>query len=319
MQGVFLDRGSLRPEDLAWESLESALPQWRFLQETPPGAVAQCIADAEVVVSNKLMLDAASLHAAPRLRLVCIAATGTNNVDLAAAQARGIAVCNVRGYATPSVVQHVFALMLALSGRLLDYDRAVRRGDWQRAAYFALLDFPITELAGRTLGIVGYGELGRAVASVASALGMSVKIAALPGRSYDGVPARVPWDQLLEQVDVLSLHCPLTPDTRDLLDAAALARLKRGALLINTARGGLIDEPALAAALRRGQLGGAGIDVLSVEPPVNGNPLLVADIPNLIVTPHIAWASRASRQRLVEELALNIRAFRAGVPRNLVS
>jgi len=226
-------------------------------------------------------------------------------------------VCNVRGYATPAVVQHVFALILALRTRLVDYRRAVADGRWQRSPHFCLLDYPIRELTGSKLGIVGYGELGKAVARVAEAFGMQVLISQRPGGPER--PGRLPLHELLHQVDILSLHCPLTPQTQGLIGGEALKLMRPDALLINAARGGIVDEAALASALRAGRLGGAGIDVLTEEPPLRGSPLLETGVPNLIVTPHIAWASRESRQRLVDEVARNIQAFLAGRPRNLVS
>jgi glycerate dehydrogenase len=317
MRGVFLDRDTIDTGDLDWSGLESAVSVWRQYGNTSADEVAGRISDADLVVANKVVLTGELLAAAPQLRLICAAATGTNHIDVAAANRRGITVCNVRAYATASVVQHVFMLMIALAARFNDYRAAVAEGRWQQAAHFCLLDFPIREIAGKTLGIVGYGELGRAVARVAEAFGMDVLVAQRAGSPpRDG---RVALDELLRRVDVLSLHCPLTPETRGLIGSRELAMMKPDALLINTARGGIVDEPALAAALRAGRLGGAGVDVLSVEPPAEGNPLLAPDIPNLIVTPHIAWASRESRQRLVEEIAKNIRAFAAGEARNVVS
>ena len=317
MPGVFLDRDSLDRHDLDLSLLQATLPEWRIYGTTAADETAARIANAEVVVSNKVLLDEAVLAQAPRLKLIAIAATGTNNVDLEAAARRGISVCNIRAYATPSVVQHVFALLLSLTRRLDDYQQAVRHGRWQQSDQFCLLDYPIRELGGLTLGIVGYGELGRAVAEVADkAFGMRILIAQRPGAPAR--PGRIGLHELLPQVDVLSLHCPLTETTRRLIGAAELALMKPGALLINTARGGLVDEPALAAALRESRLGGAGIDVLETEPPTTESPLLSGDIPNLIVTPHIAWASREARQRLADQLAENIRAFFAGTPQNLV-
>lgn len=316
MLGVFLDRDTVDRGDLDLAALLGALPDWRLHTYTQPEQLAERLARATVVVSNKVRLDAEAFAAAPELRLVCVAATGTNNIDLEAAQRRGITVCNVRGYATPSVVQHVYALILALTTRLPEYQRDVAAGRWQDSPYFCLLDHPIRELNGLTLGIVGYGELGSAVARVAPAFGMRVLIAQRPGGEPQ--PERLPLDALLPQVDILSLHCPLTPQTRGLLGARELALMKADALLINTARGGLVDEAALANALRAGRLGGAGIDVLAEEPPSDGSPLLARDIPRLIVTPHIAWASREARQRVFDEIAANIRAFHAGTPRNVV-
>jgi glycerate dehydrogenase len=319
MQGVFLDRDSLDLRDLDFARLESALPQWRMYPHTGAVEVAERLEGATVVISNKVMLDAAALQAAGSLKLVCVAATGTNNVDLEAAKALGITVCNARAYGTASVVQHVFSLITALSNNLLTYDRAVREGRWQHSQQFCLMDYPIRELAGLTLGVVGYGELGRATAGLAEAFGMQVLIAARPGEAPDTRPGRVPLEALLERADVISLHCPLTEQTRGLIGAAELARMKPDALLINTARGGLVDEQALADALRARRLGGAGFDVLSVEPPGQGNPLLQADIPNLILTPHMAWASRGSRQRLLDQVADNIVAFLEGRPQNKVA
>lgn len=318
MNGVFLDRESLDRGDLRLDTLQATLPAWRMFDATDAHQTAQRIADAEVVISNKVVLDEAALAAAPKLRLIAVAATGTNNVDLHAAARLGISVCNVRRYATPSVVQHVFALLLNLSRHLDDYQQAVQQGHWQQSRQFCLLDYPIHELNGRKLGIVGYGELGEAVARAAGqAFAMEVLLAQRPGASAQ--PGRIPLPELLPQVDVLSLHCPLTEATRGLIGEAELALMKPGAILINTARGGIVDERALANALRTGRLGGAGVDVLESEPPGSDSPLLAGDIPNLIVTPHIAWASRESRQRLTDQLAENIRAFLAGRPQNLVT
>ncbi len=311
MLGVFLDRDSLDCGDLDFSGLDRILPDLRYYPATTPDQVAARIAEADVVISNKVVLDATALHGAPRLRLICVAATGLNNIDLAVAKSRGVTVCNCRGYGTAAVVQHVFALLLALVTGLPDYRRAVREGQWQRASQFCLLDFPIRELAGKTLGIIGHGELGRGVARVAEAFGMRVLIAQRPG-AVEEQEGRIPLPLLLPQVDVLSLHCPLTLETRGLIGAWELALMRRDAILINTARGGLVDEALLADALRQGALGGAGVDVLSLEPPVAGNPLLASDIPNLIVTPHCAWGSRESRQRLVGQLAENIAGFLNG-------
>jgi len=319
MLGVFLDRDSLDLQDLDFRRLESVLPQWRMYPQSEARNLAERLAGASVVVSNKVVLDAAALHGADKLKLICVAATGTNNVDLAAARKRGVSVCNVRAYGTASVVQHVFSLVTALSNNLLSYTSAVREGRWQGSEQFCLMDYPIRELAGRVMGIVGYGELGRAVARLAEAFGMQVLIARRPGAEADARPERVDLDELLARADVLSLHCPLTEQTRGLIGAAELARMKPDAVLINTARGGLVDEQALADALRQGRLGGAGFDVLSMEPPSQGNPLLAADIPNLILTPHMAWASRESRQRLLNQVADNIEAFLQGRPQNVVA
>jgi glycerate dehydrogenase len=314
---VFLDTATVDRGDLDRRGLLTTVQRWDFHDYTPAAETAARVADAHLVIANKVLLDSRVLDSAPELRLVCVAATGTNNVDLTAARGRGIAVTNVAGYATAAVVQHVFTLMLALTTRLEDYRAAVREGEWQRAPGFCLLDFPIRELAGLRLGIVGFGELGRAVGRLARAFGMEVLVAQRPGgRAKRG---RIPLDALLRRADVVSLHVPLAANTRNLIGAEALALMKPAALLINTARGGIVDEQALADALRAGRLGGAGVDVLTVEPPREGNALLAGDIPNLIVTPHIAWASRGARQRLLDELGANIAAFAEGRHRNRVA
>lgn len=316
-RAVLFDAASLG-DDIDLAPLHAAADAFTPFPLTLPDARASRAAGANVIICNKTPLDDALIAALPDLELVLVTATGVNNVDLAAAAMRGITVCNCRDYGTPAVAQHTMALMLALHTRLTDYDRKVRAGEWQRAEQFCLMDLPILELAGRTLGIFGHGVLGQAVEKLARAFGMEVLIAQLPGR-----PARagtLPWREVLAQADVVSLHCPLTESTRDLIDAAALAAMKPGAFLINTARGGIVDEAALAQALRSGHLGGAGVDVLLSEPPRHGNPLLADDIPNLILTPHNAWASRQARQRLVDQTAENLLAWRVGAPiRSMVS
>lgn len=318
MRGVFLDSGSLNPAELDFSAWEPLVDEWVWHDTTAPHETASRIGAADIVVTNKVVLGRAQLDAAENLRLICVAATGADNIDLDAARARNIIVSNVRGYATPSVVQHVFTLILALRGHLFEYRDAVRAGAWTRSAHFSLLQFQLRELEGAKLGIVGYGELGRAVAAAARAFGLHVCVAALPGRASNHEIERISLHELLPEVDVLSLHCPLTHETRGLIDAAALRRMRRDAILINTARGGIVDEQAMVDALRQGRLGGAGIDVLTVEPPPANHPLLAPDIPNLIVTPHIAWACRQSRQRLADTIASNVRSFLEGNPRNVV-
>lgn len=318
LRAVFLDYGTVSCNaDLDPGSLLRVLPNLELRTHTPQEEVAEVIADASVVMLNKLRLDRATLEAAPALRLVLLSATGTDNVDLEAARERGIGVCNLHDYCTTSVVQHVLAAMLLLTHKLREYDALVRSGAWQRGDQFCLLDYPIRELAGRRLGVVGHGTLGRAVARAASlALGMEVLVADRAGG--ERVPGRHDLAEMLPQVDVLTLHCPLTPQTRGLIGAPQLAAMKPDALLVNTARGALVHSAALVDALRAGRLGGAAIDVLPQEPPVNGDPLLAPDVPNLIVTPHVAWAARDARQRCLDEMARNVEDFLRGGHRGRV-
>jgi glycerate dehydrogenase len=315
MRGIFLDIDTVDREDLDLGGLRASLPEWTFLA-TGTGDVRELTMQADVLVSNKVMLDADTINAAENLELICIAATGTNNVDLAAAAAKGITVCNVRSYATPSAVEHVFSLILCLMRSLPQYLQTVNHGRWQESNTFCMLDYPIRELAGQTLGIIGFGEIGRAVAAVGHAFGMTVLIA--ERRDAQVRPGRTPLHEVLSQADIISLHCPLTDETRNLIGRAELLRMKRDAILINIARGGIVNENDLSNALLSGEIGGAAFDVLTVEPPRAGNPLLSLSHPNLIVTPHVAWASRISRQRLVNEVAANIQAFLSGKPRNVV-
>jgi len=314
MRGVFLDEGSINRGDIDLSDLKKTLPEWCVYEHTAPAEVVGRLREAVVVVTNKVVIDEPTLAAAPTVRLICVAATGTNNIDIAAAHRHGVMVCNVRGYATAAVTQHVFMLTLSLLAHLPEYRQAVRAGAWNKSRHFCLLDFPIAELAGKVLGIVGYGNIGRSVAAIGRAFDMRVVVAA---RRDATIPeGRLAFDDVIAQADVLSLHCPLSEETRGIINARTLAGMKSTAILINTARGALVDEYALAQALCTGRLGGAGIDVLECEPPNNGSPLLVPEVPNLIVTPHIAWASREARQRLISELRENILAYLAGHVRN---
>ncbi|MGB9428506.1 MAG: D-2-hydroxyacid dehydrogenase [Gammaproteobacteria bacterium] len=318
MRGAFLDLDTVSHEgDVDLTPLRQVLADLRTFSTTPAEQVLQRVDDMEVLLTNKVKLGAATLARFTRVRLVCIAATGTNNVDLDAARSRGIAVTNVPAYSTLSVVQQVFALILGLTQHLREYEALLQRGIWRRAPQFTLLDYPIRELAGKKLGILGYGDIGKAVAKVAEALGMQILLGAR--NADDQRPDRLPLPELLTQVDVLTIHVPLLPETRNLIGAKELALMKHDALLINCARGGIVDEQALADALRAHRLGGAGVDVLSEEPPVHGNPLLTPGIPNLIITPHIAWATREARQRVINEMASNISAFAKGEKRNRVA
>lgn len=316
-RAVFLDHPSLDLGDLDLSPLHECFSELQLFAQTTPDQVIERLKGATVAISNKIPIDASAMAASPELKLILITATGTNNVDLAAARAHGITVCNCQGYGTPSVAQHTIMLLLNLATRLADYQKAVAEGRWQQAKQFCLLDCPIVELEGKTLGLLGHGELGSAVARLAEAFGMRVLLGQIPGRPSR--PDRLPLNELLPQIDALTLHCPLNEHTRHFIGARELASMKPGAFVVNTARGGLIDEQALADALRNGHLGGAATDVLSVEPPTAGNPLLAQDIPRLIVTPHNAWGSREARQRIVGQLTENAQGYFSGQALRVVS
>lgn len=305
MKGVFLDYQTLDQQDLDFSALTSTLERWELFERTQAQEIERRIQDAHVVVTNKVPLSAATLTNAPNLKYILVAATGCDHIDLVAAQKKGITVCNVAGYSTASVIQHTIGFLINMASSIVDYHQLVRQGAWSEAKQFCLQNYRTFELSGKTLGIVGYGSIGKGVADVAKALGMKVLIAA---RENDQRRDRVPLMTLLPEVDVLSLHCPLTENTKHLIDAKALARMKQGALLINVARGGLVDEEALAQALLSGHLGGAAVDVLSQEPPPKTHPLLANSIPGLIITPHVAWATRESRQRLLDKVVENMKA-----------
>jgi glycerate dehydrogenase len=311
---VFLERDSLEAE----VRRPAFAHTWSEHGRLAPDKVAVALADATVAIINKTRLSAETIAQLPRLRLVAVAATGTDNVDVAACRGRGIAVSNIRNYAVNTVPEHTFALILALRRSLIAYRDDVLRGDWSKAEQFCLSGHPIRDLHGSTLGIFGEGAIGQAVAALGRAFGMRVLFADHAPPKGEGVEF-TPAEQVLAQADVVTLHLPLTPATRNLIGASELARMKPSALLINTARGGLVDEHALADVLRRGAIGGAGFDVLSVEPPREGNPLLELRLPNLIVTPHVAWSSREAMQALADQLMDNIEAFVRGAPRNVVT
>jgi len=314
VKGVFLDCQTLDQQDLNFSVLTSTL-DWDLHQSTEVNEIHHRIQDAEIVVTNKVPLSSLSLQNAPKLQCIVAAATGCDHIDLVKAREMGVTVCNVAGYSTASVIQQTIGFMINMASRIIDYQTLVRKGAWSQSRQFCLQDYQTHELAGKTLGIVGYGAIGSGVAMVAKALGMNVLIA---GRENDRRSGRIPLKTLLPLVDVLSLHCPLVPQTRHLIDQEALSQMKQGALLINVARGGLVDEQALAQALLSGHLGGAAVDVLSQEPPPKAHPLLSQPIPRLIITPHVAWATRESRQRLLDEVVLNVKAFLGHQPRNRV-
>jgi glycerate dehydrogenase len=312
MKSVFLDYDTMGTGDLDLSSLDTLLPELELFDNTLPGQRAGRIHDADVVFCNKVRLDADTLQSAASLRFIGLTATGTDNVDLAYAEKHGIAVCNLVAYCTRSVVEHVFAVLLNLAHSIQPYNKMVRTGAWAHAENFCKLDYPLRQLSAMTLGIVGYGELGQGVAETARHFGMQVMVARRRGAPANAADGRHDFDEVLRNADVLTLHCPLNDATHHLIDEAALQRMRRDAILINTARGGLVDSAALAAALAGGVIGAAAIDVLPQEPPVDGDPLLEYDGDNLIVTPHIAWATRAARQAAIEQLAANYAAFVRG-------
>ncbi len=318
---VFLDAATLGEPTGAVAVLAECHP-CKFHDVTGPEDVAGRIAGHTIVVTNKVALSADVLGsaAAADLRLIAVAATGVDVVDLAAARERGIAVANVVGYSTRSVAEHTLALIFELAARVGRYEHAVREGAWERSPIFTVFRWPRLELAGKTIGIVGLGAIGQAVARIAAALGMEVLVASRPGSSDPPPPGRIPLDDLLPRVDVLTLHCPLTAATRALVNERSLGRMKRGAWLVNTARGGLVDEVALIAALRAGTLGGAALDVISREPPPPDHPILMAarELPYLVVTPHVAWTTSEARRRLADEIAENVHVFLRGESRNRV-
>ena len=316
MKAVFLDWATMGP-GLDSSQLRKLLPELEVFDVTEDREVAHRIEGAEFVLANKVRLTQDLLKRCPELRFIGLTATGTDNVDLETARHFGVAVCNIRAYCTQSVAEHVFGCLLNLTHNLGKYAAEVRAGEWQKSDDFCLLNFPLRELSGMKLGIVGYGELGQSVAALAASFGMDVLVSARPGTS-EVRSDRVSFDQLLARSDVISLHCPLTEDTRALFGADEFLRMKNDAILINTARGGLVDSAALADALRCGHVAAAAIDVLPKEPPVHGDPLLDYEGDNLIVTPHIAWATNEARQAAIDELSANVAAFIEGRDRNRV-
>jgi glycerate dehydrogenase len=301
---VFLERDTLKA-DLRRPVFEHV---WRDYGATRPEEVLERLEGAAVAVVNKLPLRAEALARLPSLRLIAVAATGTDNIDLEFCRERRIGVSNVKGYARDTLPEHVLMLILALRRNLLAYDAAVRAGAWQRAGQFCLHAREIRDLRGSTLGLVGHGTLGRGVEGLARAFGMEVLVAERKGAAF-AREGRAPFEEVLARADVLSLHVPLNDETRDLVGREEFASMKPSAVLINCARGGVVNERALAEALREGRIAGAGVDVLSAEPPRDDNPLLAPDVPNLIVTPHVAWAGREAQQALADQLIDNIENF----------
>ncbi|MGC4089800.1 MAG: D-2-hydroxyacid dehydrogenase [Polyangiaceae bacterium] len=313
---VVLDGYTTNPGDNPWDAL-AELAELEVYERTPRELVAERVRGASVLLTNKTVLDAAAIAAAPELKGICVLATGYNVVDVAAASARGVAVCNVPAYSTPSVVEHTFALLFELVRRVGEHDQAVHAGEWVSSQDFTFWKSPQRELSGRCFGVVGYGEIGRGVARVAAALGM--RVLATPSRRLApeaGVEV-CELGELARRADVLSLHCPLTPDTAEVVRWSLLSEMRREALIINTARGGLVRAADLARALDEGIIAGAALDVLSQEPPRADDPLLRAK--NCIITPHLAWTSVEARRRLLSVSVENVRQILAGKPQNRVS
>lgn len=317
MQIVLLDGYASNPGDLTWEPLKE-MGEVTVYDRTQPSEVVERAHDAEIIVTNKVTLTRQTLEQLPNLRLICVLATGYNTIDTLAARDLGITVCNVPAYSTDSVAQMVFAQILNMTNRVAHYARQTREGRWSAAPDFCYWDLPVSELAGKTLGIVGLGHIGAKVASIAREFGMDVF--AFTSKNSIDLPdyiQKTTLEGLFGVSDILTLHCPLTPDTHELINARTLARMKRGALLVNTGRGPLVNEADVAEALASGQLGGYGADVMCSEPPAVDNPLF--DQSNAFITPHIAWASVEARQRLLNATFDNIRAFQDGHPKNVVN
>ncbi|MCK5919086.1 MAG: D-2-hydroxyacid dehydrogenase [Cocleimonas sp.] len=308
LKAALLDEATFNANDLNMEPLLALLESWTRYPSTTLQQRATHLEGINIAVANKVKFDKALLENLPDLKVILLTATGMDNVDREACKQLGIAVYNVTDYCTASVSQHVFSLILALSTNVLAYQKMTQTGAWSRSDHFSSLKFPIQELGGKTLGLIGYGALAKGVEKLAKAFDMKILIGQRAG-SKIATDGRVLINELLPQVDVLSIHCPLTPDTQHLIDANAFHLMKPTALLINTARGGVVDNSALADALRNNDIGGAGIDVLEIEPPPLDHPLVAGDLPNLILTPHIAWASIEARQRVIDGVAENLKRW----------
>ena len=316
MKIVFLDRDTISPDTTL--RAPSFTHAWEQHNRTSADQAAERIADADIVIVNKVKLPAEVLAQAPKLKLIAVAATGTDNIDLTACQQRGIVVSNVRNYAKHTVPEHTFALIFALRRSICAYRDAVKTWRWQDAAQFCFFDYPIRDLAGSTLGVIGDGVLGQSVAAIGRALGMRVLFSAHKGRTGQG-SLYTPFEEVLKQSDILTLHCPLNANTRHMIGEAEFAQMMRKPLLINTGRGGLVDEAAVGPALQTGHIAGAAFDVTSVEPPPADHPFMaLLDRPDFILTPHVAWASAEAIQALADQLIDNVEAFVRGAPVNQV-
>ncbi len=321
-KALFLDKASLYPDDLDFSTLEN-IAQWKWFDNADASDVAsEDLKRVEILVSNKAIIERELIEFCENLKLICVAATGVNNVDIRAAQEYDVKVCNVRAYATASVTQHVFSLILSLNRKLCSCKKSVIDGRWSQSEFFCYFGEPISDLENKVLGIIGYGELGKAVEKVALNFGMRVLIAESHSAksNVNGADKRVDIKTLLTNADIVSLHCPLTKNNQHMIAANEFSIMKNSALIINTARGGLIDESALLVALEDNEIAGAGLDVLEQEPPEKNNALInyAQNSENLIITPHIAWASQQARQNLVNQIAENIRAYKLGQSRNVI-
>jgi glycerate dehydrogenase len=316
MKIVFLDRDTIGPTvSITKPAFEH---EWVEYGKTAPEQVSERIADADIVLTNKAPIRAEQVAAAPKLKMISIAATGYDVIDIPACKERGIVVSNVRGYATNTVPEHAFALILALRRSIVGYRQDVIDGKWQESGQFCFFTHPIKDLAGSRLGIMGEGALGQSVAQIARGFGMEPVFAAHKGATGLG-PLYTPWEEVIETSDIITLHAPLMPATKNMISTPEFEAMKKKPLLINTSRGGLVDEAALVDALDRGLIAGAGFDVLTKEPPVADNPLLtVLDRPNVIVTPHVAWASEEAMQTLWDQVVFHVGNFVAGKPSNVI-
>jgi len=311
MKGAFLDWDSLNGDELDSSCLDNLSVEWSFYPKIQKQELDQAIEQYDILVTNKVLLDRPLLEKASQLKLICVAATGTNNIDLGTANELNIPVCNVTAYATESVVQHVFMLIFNLARQFVPYMNDVQNGQWQKSDFFCLLNHPIQSVCGKTIGIIGYGELGQAVAKTAKHFGMKVLVAeSLSGLVKSADTKRLALNDVLANSDIISLHCPLTEQSTNLIDKTAFSKMKPTAILINTARGGIVNEADLLEALTEKQIAAVALDVLDKEPPNDNHPLLTAKLDNLIITPHIAWASHEARQLLLDKITQNILAWK---------
>ena len=319
MKAVFLDYNTIGPQDLDMSPLMKCLPELKLYDATSRSEVPDRIASAEYILTNKVELNAANLSRARTLKFIGLTATGADNIDSDYTRKRNIRVCNIRSYCTQSVVEHVFSSVLNLSHNINHYQQSVKNGDWQKADDFCLINHPIRELSTMTIGIIGYGELGKNVALMAKSFGMKILINTRSKSTLKKGDEITPLNKLFKEADVISLHCPLTNETRNMISENELSLMRNNAILINTARGALVDSQALLEALVSKKIAGAAIDVLPQEPPVDGNCLLDYQDNNLILTPHIAWATSKARQNAIDQLAKTICAFQAGKKLNAIT